>query len=71
MEDVELAGPQLLEERLVKEAVHELGHVFGLMHCGTPVCVMGRSGGVRDVDSKRAELCEECRDRMWDARGGN
>jgi archaemetzincin len=71
MEDVELAGPQLLEDRLVKEAVHELGHVFGLMHCATPVCVMGRSGGVRDVDSKRAELCEECRARLWEARGGN
>lgn len=70
MEDVELAGSRLLEERLVKEAVHELGHVFGLMHCATPVCVMGRSGGVRDVDSKRAELCEDCLARLWEARGG-
>ena len=63
-EDVALAGPRLFEDRLVKEAIHELGHVFGLTHCATPVCVMGRSGGVRDVDSKRADLCEDCLERL-------
>src|SRR5512133_599221 len=71
MEDVELAGPRLLEDRLVKEAVHELGHVFGLMHCGTPACVMSRSPAVREVDEKSSELCAECRARLRELNGGD
>jgi archaemetzincin len=69
LEDPDAVGPRLLEERLVKEAVHELGHAFGLVHCGTPQCVMGRSSGVADVDEKSHELCPECRDRLWESPG--
>jgi archaemetzincin len=64
VEDVELFGPELLVERLAKEAVHEVGHAFGLVHCGEPGCVMGRSPAVREVDEKNAELCAECRARI-------
>jgi archaemetzincin len=64
LEDVDVIGPRLLVERLAKEAVHEMGHAFGLVHCGTPVCVMSRSAGVRDVDEKEPALCEECRARL-------
>jgi archaemetzincin len=69
-DDVDLVGPGLFLERLVKEAVHELGHAFGLVHCATPECVMSRSSGVREVDQKSHELCPECRDRLWEERGG-
>lgn len=69
-EDVELFGPGLLVERLAKEAVHEVGHTFGLVHCGTEGCVMGRSPAVREVDDKTAELCEECRARVFEPEGG-
>jgi archaemetzincin len=31
---------QMFYERLVKESVHELGHVFGLAHCKNTRCVM-------------------------------
>jgi archaemetzincin len=48
-------------ERLAKESVHEVGHMLGLLHCGTPGCVMARSASVRDVDHKRSELCPACR----------
>ncbi len=47
--------------RVAKECVHELGHTFGLVHCGTITCVMARSAGVRSVDAKGAELCPACR----------
>jgi archaemetzincin len=58
----------LLEERAVKEAVHELGHTFGLVHCANPVCVMNASPGVEEVDIKGYDFCHSCR-RMINARG--
>jgi len=70
VEDVQLVGPQLLVERLAKEAVHEVGHAFGLVHCGTPGCVMGRSPAVREVDEKSSELCAECRGHLAASNGG-
>jgi archaemetzincin len=69
VEDVELVGPQLLVERLAKEAVHELGHAYGLVHCDTEGCVMGRSPAVRGVDEKTSELCAECRARLERTKG--
>jgi archaemetzincin len=63
-EDLHLHGEGRFEERLVKEAVHELGHVYGLLHCHVPRCVMSRAAGVRDVDEKSVELCPRCRRRL-------
>ena len=59
-----LRDDRIVLERLSKESVHEMGHVFGLLHCETPGCVMGRSASVRDVDGKRGELCPACRGRL-------
>jgi archaemetzincin len=54
-------GRPLYLDRAAKEAVHEVGHAFGLVHCHVEGCVMGRSPAVREVDEKSGELCEECR----------
>jgi archaemetzincin len=59
-----LPDERIVLERLAKESVHEVGHVFGLLHCDTPGCVMGRSSSLRDVDRKRGELCAACRERI-------
>ena len=56
--------PRLFAERVAKECVHELGHAMGLVHCGTPLCAMGRSASVRDVDRKSGGLCDDCRARL-------
>ncbi len=60
----------LLRQRLVKEAVHELGHTFGLRHCPDWRCVMASSHAVERLDVKGAEFCGKCRktvfeDRYW------
>ncbi len=63
-DELELFGPRVVRDRLAKEAVHELGHCFGLRHCQTPGCVMGRSASVRDVDEKGPAPCSDCRARF-------
>jgi archaemetzincin len=51
----------ILEERLIKESIHELGHNFGLFHCSNQKCVMRSSTYVEDIDYKSMEMCDECR----------
>jgi archaemetzincin len=48
-------------ERLRKEIIHELGHMFGLIHCSDPVCVMRSGTYVEDIDQKSHKLCLHCR----------
>lgn len=51
----------LLQSRLEKEAVHELGHAFGLVHCALQDCVMHASTYVEDIDYKGGGFCPLCR----------
>ena len=48
-------------ERLVKEAVHEIGHLHGLTHCSDRRCVMAFSNWIGDTDYKSWMLCENCK----------
>ncbi len=64
-------GTRVLVERLAKEAVHEVGHAFGLLHCGVEGCVMSRSPAVREVDEKSSEPCDVCRARLAELEGGS
>jgi archaemetzincin len=47
--------------RVAKEAIHELGHTFGLRHCREPNCIMHYSRSVEDVDRKSDQLCRYCK----------
>jgi archaemetzincin len=55
------ARAELLRERLMKEAVHELGHTYGLRHCEDWRCVMTSSHAVDRLDIKSATFCRDCR----------
>jgi archaemetzincin len=54
------AKESLYHERMLKEAVHELGHTFGLAHCRWPHCVMHFSNSLADTDQKSSDYCADC-----------
>ncbi len=55
---------KLLYERLKKEVIHELGHIFGLTHCFSPACVMRSSTYIEDVDQKNSTFCFKCYEKL-------
>jgi len=50
--------------RALKEAVHELGHTWGLGHCLDPHCVMYFSNSLIDTDRKEYQFCHRCRNKL-------
>lgn len=58
------ANQRKFRSRLVKEAIHELGHTYGLGHCRNPGCVMFFSNRLSDTDRKSADFCAVCRARL-------
>lgn len=57
-------GEGLLKRRALTEAVHELGHTYGLGHCPNPHCVMFFSNSIRDTDRKGPFFCRRCEGRL-------
>jgi archaemetzincin len=56
---------ELFIDRMLKEAVHELGHTFGLRHCKTRTCVMTFSNCLEDTDLKSSDYCTDCRQKLF------
>ena len=50
----------LMEERLLKESLHELGHTYGLRHCHNWSCAMAASTAIDRPDLKDAAFCQKC-----------
>jgi len=55
-----ITNEKLLLERTIKEALHELGHCYGLRHCVDWDCVMHSSPGIEEVDIKGSTFCRNC-----------
>jgi archaemetzincin len=47
-------------DRARKEALHETGHLMGLVHCADRSCVMTLSTNIRQIDFKKAGFCPAC-----------
>ena len=54
----------LLRQRVLKEAVHELGHTLDLHHCQDYQCVMASSYAVEWIDLRGSTFCAACRSRV-------
>jgi archaemetzincin len=52
---------KLFYDRIVKECVHELGHLFNFNHCPNTLCVMHFSKSLSDTDVKGKSFCDRCR----------
>ena len=51
----------IFTQRIIKEAIHELGHTFNLRHCQEHVCIMHYCRTELDVDRKSDQLCRYCK----------
>lgn len=47
-------------ERVVKAAIHEIGHTFNIPHCHNDHCVMRASNSLIELDEKMSYLCDYC-----------
>jgi archaemetzincin len=55
---------QVLLERVRKEALHEAGHIFGLVHCADRQCAMALATNIGQIDRKRDGFCAACAARL-------
>lgn len=51
---------ELAVRRMLLEVLHELGHVAGLRHCDTALCLMRFAGSVEQADARGAGFCRRC-----------
>jgi archaemetzincin len=56
----EVPDETIFLSRVVKEAVHEIGHTIGLQHCPCSSCVMHFSNSIVDTENKQTWFCAKC-----------
>ncbi|MCA1961151.1 MAG: archaemetzincin family Zn-dependent metalloprotease [Desulfomonile sp.] len=56
----ELVSREQFLERVVKAAIHEIGHTFNIPHCHKDHCVMRASNSLTELDEKMSYLCDYC-----------
>jgi archaemetzincin len=59
----ERGDANLLFQRTLKEAVHDIGHALGLKHCFNARCAMYFSNSIFDTDNKLSHFCDSCEKR--------
>jgi archaemetzincin len=64
------ADGDLLRQRLLKEAVHELGHTLDLTHCEDYRCAMSASHSVELIDLKENAFCSNCAEQVLSSTRG-
>jgi archaemetzincin len=55
----------LVRQRLLKEAVHEIGHTLHLTHCDDYQCAMAPAHAVEWIDLKDLVFCSACHSRIF------
>lgn len=55
----------LTTRRTTIEALHELGHTFGLLHCNQYPCAMHASRTADDIDLKSSSFCTTCANHLY------
>lgn len=60
----------LFQERAVKEAMYEMGCIWGLSSCPDKKCVMYPSVSLSDMDKKKGSFCHECQKKLHNRSGG-
>lgn len=51
---------EVTRTRIVREALHEVGHLFGLIHCSRSDCVMRTCTCQEEVDAANGGFCPAC-----------
>ncbi|MGV9200035.1 MAG: archemetzincin, partial [Promethearchaeia archaeon] len=57
------SNKEIFRERTLKEAIHELGHTFGLEHCHNR-CIMSFSNNLQQTDDKPPKFCKDCKEKL-------
>jgi archaemetzincin len=63
------ADQELFKRRAATEAIHELGHTYGLSHCDKRTCVMWFSNTLSESDRKGTRFCPEHARELAENRG--
>ena len=53
--------PSIVQERILKEAAHEAGHLVALEHCTVEACPMAQSSKIEEIDTRLPVFCKACR----------